>query len=258
MQDRELFGLALGLVDPWFVVSVTLDPELHELKIGIDFRRGGEFACTECGEPSCKAYDTDERSWRHLDFFQYRTELTARTPRISCPKCGVKPVGVPWARPGSGFTLLFEALALQLAAHMPVAAVARQVGEHDTRIWRLLRIRIEKALSERDLSEVTRVAMDETSCRRGQNYISLFADLTRPRVLFVTEGRGSGTVGQFAEHLAGHGGDPQKVTDVACDMSPAYIKGVAQSLPQAEITFDKFHVVKILGDAVEGTEPPPT
>ena len=84
-------------------------------------------------------------------------------------------MGVPWVRPGSGFTLLFDALALQLVAHIPVAAVARQVGEHDTRIGRLLRICIQEALSERDLSEVARMVMDETSCRRGQDYISLFA-----------------------------------------------------------------------------------
>jgi transposase len=253
MNDRELFGLALGLVEPWFVASVSLDVPARELTIGIDFKRGGTFACPECGVVGCKAYDTADRSWRHLDFFQYRTELRARTPRITCSSCGIKPVNVPWARPGSGFTLLFEALMLQLVGQMPVAAVARQVDEHDTRIWRLVQERVNLALSRQEFSAVKHVAMDETSCKRGHNYISLFADIENAKVLFVADGKGGDTVREFAEDLSKHGGDPQKITDVCCDMSAAYISGVADYLPKAVITFDKFHIVKLLGEAVDKT-----
>src|SRR5712691_9543623 len=114
MEDHELFALALGLVNPWYVDRVTLDIEGRSLKIWIDFERGGVFACPDCAAADCKAYDTQERSWRHLDFFQYQTTLTARTPRITCDRCGVRPAAVPWARAGSGFTLLFEALVLRL------------------------------------------------------------------------------------------------------------------------------------------------
>src|SRR5262245_5234180 len=119
MEDRDLFGLALGLQKPWYIDRVTLDVQGRELKLWIDFERGGEFVCPDCAALGCKAYDTQEHSWRHLDFFQYRTTLTARTPRISCPGCGVRPAAVPWARPGSGFTLLLEALILRLAKEMP-------------------------------------------------------------------------------------------------------------------------------------------
>ena len=97
-------------------------------------------------------------------------------------------MGLPWARPGSGFTLLFEALLVALLAEMPVKAVADLVSEHDTRLWRLLHHHVEQARAKESMAKVSRVGVDETSARRGQDYVSLFVDLDapRPRVLFAT------------------------------------------------------------------------
>jgi len=110
MDSKELFALALGLNKPWYVVRNELDTVKRQLEIGIDFERGGTFPCSECGETGCKAYDTEERSWRHLNFFQFNTILSARVPRTDCRRCGKRLVDVPWARAGSGFTLLFAKL----------------------------------------------------------------------------------------------------------------------------------------------------
>jgi transposase len=140
-------------------------------------------------------------------------------------------VSVPWARSGSGFTLLFEALVLEFAPHMPVAAIARMVSEHDTRIWRVLEHYVETAREEMDFSEVKRVGVDETSARRGQDYVSLFMDLgDAPRVMFATDGRNAATVERFANDLAAHGGQPQTQIAEVCshDMSPAFIRGVGE------------------------------
>jgi len=114
MESKDLFALALGLSKPWMVVRNELDTVKRELEIGIDFERGGTFTCSECGQAGCKAFDTEERRWRHLNFFQFETVLSALVPRTDCRRCGKRPVNVPWARPGSGFTLLFEALVLTL------------------------------------------------------------------------------------------------------------------------------------------------
>ncbi len=134
---------------------------------------------------------------------------------------------------------------------MPVAAVARMVGEHDTRLWRIIHHYVEEARGRADYSDVTRVAFDETAARRGHDYVTLFADLDGRRVLFVTEGKDAATVTAFADDLTAHGGDPQAVAEVCIDMSQAFIKGTADSLPKAEITFDRFHAVKIINDAVD-------
>jgi transposase len=160
-------------------------------------------------------------------------------------------VSVPWARVGSGFTLLFEAFVMALVASMPVAVVARMVGEHDTKLWRVVHHYVEQARDRADHGEVRRVAFDETASRRGHNYVSLFVDLDRTQVLFVADGKDAATVGAFAADLQQHGGDAAKVAEVCIDMSPAFIKGTAEHLPQATITFDKFHAVKIVNDAVD-------
>lgn len=253
MQDHQLFGLALGLSQPWFVDTVTLDLDQRELTLRLDFERGGTFACPACGALGCKAYDTQDKSWRHLDFFQFRTTLTARTPRVSCEACGIGPVKVPWARPGSGFTLLFEALLLSLASQMSVRSIAKLVREHDTRIWRVVHHLVGKARLRRRDAAVRYIAVDETSRRRGHRYVTLFADLEVPRVLFVAEGKDSGTVKEFVADLEAHGGKASSITEVAADMSEAFRKGVREALPDAAMTFDKFHVIALVNDAVDKT-----
>lgn len=253
MDSKELFALALGLNKPWYVVRNELDTVKSQLDIGIDFERGGTFPCSECGQTGCKAYDTEERRWRHLNFFQFNTILTARVPRTDCSRCGKRLVDVPWARPNSGFTLLFEALLMTMVPHMPVAAAARLMDEHDTRLWRVIHHYVDQAVAMRDDGAVERIGIDETSSRRGHNYISLFVDLDVPRVLFATEGKDASTVARFAEDLNAHDGDPASITEVCMDMSPAFIKGTRESLPEASVTFDKFHVTKIIGDAVDKT-----
>ena len=159
MRDTNLLQLALALTPPWTVTGSEFDPEAHRLDIHIDFPAGSRFRCPDCGAADCPPHDTERMTWRHLNFFQHQAWLHARVPRVRCAKCGVKKVGVPWARAGSGFTLLFEALVMAMFPAMPVNAVARQVGEHDTRLWRVLRHYVEQARANTDASDVTRVAI---------------------------------------------------------------------------------------------------
>ena len=156
---------------------------------------------------------------------------------------------VPWARPDSGFTLLFEAMVMTLVSAMPVKAVARMVGEHDTRLWRVIHHYVDQARAKADASGVDRVAIDETAARRGHDCLTLFVDLERTRVLFAT--KDAATVAAFADDLSIHGGDPGAVAEVRIDMSPAFIKGVGKNLPNAAVTFDKFHAVQIGNEAVD-------
>jgi transposase len=251
MRDTSLLQLALGVAPPWTVTGSDFDTVARRLDIYIDFTTGSRFTCPSCGAADCPAHDTERVTWRHLNFFQHQAYLHARVPRVRCVKCGVKKVSVPWAREGGGFTLLFEALVMALVSAMPVNAVARLVGEHDTKLWRVIHHYVEQARARTDLATVTRVAIDETAARRGHHYISLFVDIDRARVVFATEGKDAETVAAFADDLTAHSGDPDAVAEVCIDMSPAFIKGTADSLPNAAITFDKFHAVKIINDAVD-------
>jgi transposase len=243
--------MALGLTPPWQVLSSDFDPQQKRLDIQIDFPRGSTFSCPQCKQDNVKAYDTETKTWRHLNFFQHETYLTARVPRVQCDQCGLRVVDVPWARPGSGFTLLFEAMIMTLVKSMPVKTIAAFINEHDTRLWRVLHHYVDSARDNADYSEVRQVGIDETSSKRGHNYVSLFVDLEGPKVLFVTEGKDASTVERFKQDLIEHNGTPENIKEVCSDMSPAFISGVEKQFPGAQITFDKFHIMKIINEAVD-------
>ena len=250
MKETKLFELALGMSKPWKVVNVEFDGEKKRLDIYLDFSKGSRFSCSDCGEP-CSVYDTEQKEWRHLNFFQHECYLHARTPRTDCKKCGVHLVEVPWSRPQSGFTLLFEALIMMLSQAMPVKEVSRLIGETDNRIWRVIEHHVEEARQELDLSDVRRVGMDETATKRGHNYVTMFVDMDKKRVIDVEDGKKADVVNKFVSDFHKHKGVLEKITEVCCDMSPAFISGVEDNLREASITFDRYHVMKIINKAVD-------
>lgn len=216
-----LFTAALGLQVPWEVKSVALDTG----KRRIDFEVGCEakrLNCPACGAADQGVHDRIRRDWRHLDFFQFEAWLHADVPRVNCGACGkTSQAPVPWAREGSGFTLL------RISHHVP-AARARD-----------------------DMSQVRLIGIDETSVKKGHEYITVVHDLEAKRLLFACPGREHSTLAAFAKDLTAHGGAPTAVAHACMDMSAAYTKGVSESLPMAEISFDRFHVIALANDAMD-------
>ena len=232
-------------------MSCEFNQDKHRLDIEFDFPRGSLFSCPSCGKEGCNAYDTERHTWRHLNFFQHEAYLTAPVPRVNCGDCGVKTIEVSWARSRSGFTLLFEALIMMLAKGMPVKSIANLVKEHDTRLWRVLDHYVHESRDRSDFSAVTAVGVDETSSKRGHNYVSVFVDMKSSQILFATEGKDASTLERFKTDLEAHHGDPACIHEVCCDMSPAFTSGVEKHFPEAHLTFDKFHVLKIINEAVD-------
>jgi transposase len=253
VEKLDLFKAALGLREPWMVTQTDFNVAEGRLDLRLDYPRGARFGCPVegCVQHACPVHDTEDKTWRHLDFFQHKAYLHARVPRVRCPDHGVHQVTVAWARPGSGFTLLFEALLVEFATAMPVAKVAAMTREHDTRIWRVLEHHVEAQRARLNFADVAKVGMDETSAAKGQDYVTVFMDLVARFVLFATEGRDAATVKAFAEDLAAHGGDPARITNTSSDMSPAFISGIGEHLPNAEMTFDRYHVIAKLNEAID-------
>lgn len=249
-NQTDLFRLALGLEAPWQVNDIVFSKEEGRLDIYLSYAKGSKFS-SACCEISTGVYDTVERTWRHLNFFQYETYLHVKLPRIKC-KCGkIKNVSVPWARPGSGFTLLFEAFVMELARAMPLSAAGEIVGEYDTRLMRIVEHYVQKAREKENMKSVQVVGIDETSKAKGHDYITVFIDILQSKVLYATEGKDSQTIGRFAKDLAIHGGYAGNIEQACTDLSPAFKKGVADHLPGAEIIFDRFHVMKLVNEALD-------
>ena len=249
-MTAKLFETALGIGAPWSVQSVAFDEAARVLTVLVDFQPGTRFAVAD-HEGMHPVHDTVTKTYRHLNFFQHECHLQVRAPRVKLPGGSVRLVEPDFAGKLSGFTLLFEALILMLAQQMPFAAVARIVGESAYRVSALCELYVELALGLADFSAVKALAIDETSRARGHDYITLAADAVARRVLFVTEGREAKAIEELAADLEGHGCPPESIDSVSIDMSPAFIKGVTEDLPNARITFDKFHVIWHASTAVD-------
>lgn len=241
----------MNIEDPWYIKDIDFDPKLKQLDIWIDFKKGSKFPCPNCGKLNCSVHDTVEKVWRHLNFFENKTYIHCRIPRTKCSDCGVRQIEVPWARKQSGFTLLMDAMILMLAQSMPILKVAEMLDEHDTRIWRVIMYYVKKSRSKEDFSKVSVIGVDETSFKKGHKYVTIVVNIKNSKVIHVCEGKDSSTLTSFSEDLINHGGDPTMIQSVSCDMSPSFISGISNEFPDAEITFDKFHVMKILNEAVD-------
>jgi len=252
MQANEMFATALGVKAPWFIQGIAFDEGKRCLNVQIDFVAGSRFEVAGA-KGAHSAHDTEIKRYRHLNFFQFECILEVRVPRVKLPDGRVVLVQPPWAGKKSGFTLLFEALVLMLAQQMPFAAVGRIVGESAYRVQALCKTYVELAEARSDLSDVTAVAIDETSYRRGQRYVTLAADAERRRVIHVVEGRDAAAIESLADHLQCRNADARQIEEVSIDMSAAYIKGVGEHLPNARITFDKFHVIAHASAAIDKT-----
>jgi transposase len=249
-MTAKLFEAALGITDPWLVSSVKFDEKVKILTVLIDFKVGSRFAVSG-HEGAHPVHDTATKTYRHLNFFEHECHLQVRTPRVKLANGAVRLVEPDFAGRLNGFTLLFEAFILMLARQMPFAAVSRIVGESPYRVLAVCQKYVEMACGLADYSAVSALAIDETSRAKGHSYVTLCADAEARRVIFVTEGRDGDTIAELAEYLQAHGCPAESITSTSIDMSPAFISGVTQHLPNARITFDKFHVIGHASTAVD-------
>lgn len=251
-NSAEIFELALGLAAPWYVEKVEFITEgtERELHIHIDFKKGHKFE--QLDGSSNSAHDTKDRTWQHLNFFQHKCYLHARVPRVKDEEGKVLLQNVPWARKNSGFTLLFEAYAMLLIENeMPVSKAAKTVKVYPQRLWRVFDFWISIAHTEDKISGLEDVGFDETSTKKGHNYVTILVDMQDRRVLFATEGKGADTIQKSVAYLETKDVKVEEIKNVCIDMSPAFISGCEKYMPNTAITFDKFHVVKEVNKAMD-------
>jgi len=253
LTAESLLTQALHLIAPWIIIDIKFSEPEKLLEIWISFRKGSKFPCPKCNYLDCNVHDRQTRTWRHLNFFEHTAIIHGQVPRIRCPNCGVHQVTLPWARSDSGFTLFMEADIISLAHSMQISQIAKRLSITDKRVWRVVEYQVKQALKNNDYSTITCFGVDETSRKKGHEYITVFADLLTGKVLFVCKGKDADTLKLFSEHLKKNRGNIENIAFVCCDMSPAFIKGIQTEFPTASIVFDKFHVMKMMNEAVDET-----
>lgn len=251
MRDKDLYAQILGIKEPWQVSRVELDASKAEVIVHVEQGENAGLCCPNCGKVS-PGYDSRTRRWRHLDTCQYKTILVADVPRVKCEEHGVVTVQVPWAEPGSGFTTLFEALVIDWLKEASTSAVSRLMGLSWNAIDGIMQRAVKRGLSRRDDKQcVTQIGVDETAFKKRHDYVTIVSDQQKGVVLFVGEDRKKATLKGWYEQLTGK--QQEAIRSVSMDMWPAYINATLDSLEgaQEKIAFDKFHVAKYLGEAVD-------
>lgn len=250
MKDTDLYAQILGIRSPWKVAEVKLTLAAGEVSIFVEHDPSIALSCPKCGVAS-PGYDKRQRKWRHLDTCQYKTMLIADVPRVQCPEHGVITVAVPWSEPGSGFTALFEALVIDWLKEASISAVARQMDLSWSAIDGIMSRAVTRGLKRREAEKPRHIGIDETSFRKRHDYVTVVSDQDHGHVLHVALGRNKKDLTAYYDALS----EEQKsgIDSVSMDMWPAYIKATQEKIPDADrkIAFDKFHVAKYLGEAVD-------
>lgn len=249
---NEMMAGSLRLEEPWFVESAKFDAENQRVDIYVAVRPEAEFLCPECGGKTSRyGYEPNERLWRHADCMFYPTYVHCRRPKVICPKCGVKQTSAPFERKNSRHTMYFEGYAMMLLANMPRAAAARALRCDEKTMASIVSYWVNKANDKRSLKDLAKLALDETSFRRGHDYVTLMINAEERCVIDVEEGRDKETVANFCKKLVEKGGDPANITAVTSDMSKSFCPAIEENFPNASHVIDKFHVKQIVTTAME-------
>ena len=255
LVSEELFTKLLGLGEDWEVYETKYDEEHHMIFIRVreTAQLRNSQRCRRDKRRKATFYDhVEPRRWRHLNVFNCECVIECALPRFKCADCGeIWRVKAPWEGKCKGLSEEFEAFALTLMKEMPVKSAGKILNESDKRLWRVLKAYVKEAREGLDLSCVTQVGADELSYRKGHKYVTVFADMEEKQVIFATVGKGKETWDVFSGELQKLNGHPHAIAYAAIDMSRSYQSGVRNNCRNARIVFDKFHVMKLVGERVD-------
>ena len=245
MRATTLLSRSLGLQH-----TLVTDFELTDTSLILDVKPSTRIArCSGCGCRVRKLYDRRSRTWRHLDLAGLELHLRYQLRRIDCPRCGVVVEMVPWAQSSSGFTTAFEEATAFLAQRADQSSVMRLMRVAWRTVGRIV-ARVAERLGVADpLADLTHIGIDELSYRRHHEYITVVVNHLTGRVVWAAPGKNAETLLSFFDALGSE--RCAKLEAVTIDMSGAYKKAVSEAAPHATIVFDRFHVQRLVHDALD-------
>lgn len=253
---ENLFEKAMSVKEPWYIEKTEFKTENQkdftdwEMHIWINFRKWARFL-DEDSWKELGVYDTKQKTYRHLNFFQYPTFIHIRVPRIKTDEWKIKTILMDFIRNNSGFTLLMEAFILQLVkSWMSVLKVWKLLWETDKKLWNMLLIYGVKWREYIDFKEVKKIWVDETSSKKWHNYIAPVVDLNMKDIIFIWDWKKADVIAQFVRDLFLHNWDSENIREVSIDFSPSFVSWVKKYLCKANIVYDKFHFMKMMNEVI--------
>jgi transposase len=228
------------------VIDVSFSAEGVVVTVRLRRRRR---VCSRCGQTGRLAiHGRRVKRWRHLDLGASRCIIECELRRLWCRSCGAQFEAVPWARAGSRYTRDFEDVVAWLAQQMaktPIAGLLRIAWDTVGRI--VARVSADH-LDERRLDGLVCIGVDEISYRRGQRYLTSVADHRTGAIVWCRAGRNSATLAEFFVQL---GDRKDSIRAVSIDMSGEYQRAIRETIPDAQLCFDPFHVCRLASRATD-------
>jgi transposase len=251
MRVIALWTRLLALEKPWTIERVSLGDRERTLDIRLVHRRNAAFSCPDCGRRAPLYDHAPARSWRHLDHGDCLTHLHAQVPRVDCPAHGIRRVQVPWALPGDRFTTAFERHAIDVLLEADITGATRLLRISWDEAWHIMERAVERGLRLKERRVIAHLGVDEKAVAKRHRYVTLVCDLDRGTVEYIADDRKRTSLDAYyqslsKEQLAG-------IEAVAMDMWGPFIASTAAHVPggRSKIVFDRFHVMKHMGEAVD-------
>jgi transposase len=171
---------------------------------------------------------------------------------VKTDKGMVRLIKVPWSEEGSSFTLLFEKCTLELVRNgMSISGAAKVLGIGSGQVHRIIKRKVVDALIMQELGEVKELSIDETSSKKGHNYLTILCDREAKKVVGIGVGKDIKSVEEGLQEMEIRGGSRADIKCISMDMWKAFITAAEEKMQQAEIVFDRFHLAYNLNKAID-------
>ncbi len=256
IQIQDLSKL-FGIGSSWEVSEITYDSEELTAEIHVIYSEDLVLRCPECGK-ACPGYDHRRRKWRHTRICDYHTHVVARVPRVQCSEHGIKTVSVPWADARVQFTTGFEARVIDWSEDAgSLSTVATRLKVSWRMISNIMERAVKRGLARREEEKTEHICVDEIAFTKGHNYVTIVGNPKTGHVLHVADERKKESLESYsAKYFAQSSRSPAQLKalkSLSMDMWPAFISATLKWVPDAEtkIAFDRFHVARYIGGAVD-------
>lgn len=231
------------------VESGELDRESGTVEISVRRRSNAKPRCPDCGKALGGSIRLHRKRWRHLDLIKTPVFVSCDIREGYCAKHGQRVERVPWAHAGARHTTLFDLCVSSFVQVGNKSAAARTFGISWRTVGRIVKRVVAQRLGADRLNGLSWIGVDETSYKRGHRYVTTVCNMETGHVVWIGEGKSGATLEEFFKTL---GERRCKQLELVCiDMSEAYAKVIREYAPQADIAYDKFHIVKLLLDAID-------
>ena len=252
MDSTFLYSQILGIKSPWFVDDVNLDMPSNKVEVFVSYK--GDSGNCKCGNPFHFHGHNSQRRWRHLDTCQLETLIVCSLPRVKCPSCGkTESIQGSWCSPNSRFTMLFENVIIDwLKVCQSQTGVAKLFNLSFDEVNGIMSRAIERGLCNREEQSLKYLSIDEKSMKKGHKYLTVLSNPETGTVLDVCKDRNKVAVNSLLEETLSFK-QRRSIKAISMDMWDAFISSAKLMLPIADIVHDRFHISKLLNNAVDIT-----